>query len=199
MAFIISAGDVKHPVDGMSRRQPWHADVVDGHAISLVSLLENLVVHRGMDCPAAEPRVLLFLTSLDANRMGTGGSYDQALQYTRYQFPLALWLLEDALYWLYKDRVDVPTSGLTYGEGGPLSTFMNAFVAAATAADIAAGRTTAQRRTHEPDDALLLLKAKQLAPMYKDFIAASIKQGDFELVTKSRRFPPTWAQRYFQK
>ena len=279
MALIITA-DVIDPVNGWSRRQPWHVDVFDGHAISLVYLLsgrrpaqyvlpgqqpslrdallqmgisancieealqwcnmsshnylgamlasmlpvlqrrspvgasdpfftadwghqivmEHLVVHRGMDCRADEPRIALFLTSTDVST-ARGGSYDPDVQYIRYQFPLALFRLEAALYWLYKDRVDVPRPGDTFGAVGPLSKWLNDFVAEAAAADIANGRTCAERRRdHEPDDTWLELKARELAPFYLAYVskgAGAILGGELFDLRRMNRFPPTWAKHYF--
>ena len=287
MALIITAGDVNKPVDGMSRRQPWHVDVVDGHAISLVSLLpghkatqfvvpkvratlretllqlgipevnlpeafawlnlstyahlvsmlpgalpvlqrreplivsdegfiadfghqtvmENLVVHRGLDSPAEEPRIILFLTSTDVGGASRSG-YDKALQYTRYQFPLALWRLEDSLYWLYKDRVDVPEPGKTYG-WGDLSNWLTDFVKEATAADDEARRTVAQRRAHEPDATWIADKAKALAPVYLTFlegvpgkggvpVGGELSHEDVNTLKRKEHFPPSWAKHYFE-
>ena len=281
MALIITA-DVIDPVNGWSRRQPWHVDVFDGHAISLVYLLsgrrpaqyvvpgqapslsdallqmgipadcleeavhwctlschnhmgatlarmlpvlqrrspvlasessftadwghqivmENLVVHRGMDCRADEPRIALFLTSTDVST-ARGGSYDPDVQHIRYQFPLALFRLEAALYWLYKDRVDVPRPGDTFGAGGPLSEWLNGFVAEAAADDIKYGRTCADlRREHEPDDTWLKLKARELAPVYKAYVSKGAVAMAGRQLTDLKgmdRFPPTWAKHYFDK
>ena len=287
MALIITAGDVNKPVDGMSRRQPWHVDVVDGHAISLVSLLpghkatqfvvpkvratlretllqlgipevnlpeafawlnlstyahlvsmlpgalpvlqrreplivsdegfiadfghqtvmENLVVHRGLDSPAEEPRIILFLTSTDVGGASHSG-YDKVSQHVRYQFPLALWRLEDSLYWLYKDRVDVPEPGKTYG-WGDLSNWLTDFVKEATAADDEARRTVAQRRAHEPDATWIADKAKALAPVYLTFlegvpgkggvpVGGELSHEDVNTLKRKEHFPPSWAKHYFE-
>ena len=286
MALIITAGDVEEPVDGMSRFQCWHIDVVDGHAISLVSLLrghkatqyilptvratlqetllqlgipevnldeacawlylshnqhlismlpgalpmlqrsepliasdlffkadfghqtvmEHLVVHRGLDSHAKEPRIMLFLTSTDPGGASRGG-YDKALQYVRYQFPLQLWRLEDALYWLYMDRVDLPEPGNTYAVGTSLGKWLTDFVKEATAADDDAGRTVNQRRDHEPDEAWIADKAKALAPVYKKYLEGVPSTNDddrplsLEDVATLRlegHWPPSWAAHYFE-
>lgn len=280
MALIITAGDVVESVDGMSRFQPWHIDVKDGHAISLTSLLpghkatqfvvptarpplreallqlgipegnlteafawlnlksqsyltgmlpgalpmlqrreplivsderfiadfghqtvmENLVVHRGLDSPAEEPRIILFLTSTDVGGASHSG-YDKASQHVRYQFPLALWRLEDALYWLYKDRVDVPAPGTTFGWGG-VSDWLNDFVKEAAAADDAAGRTVAQRRAHEPDATWIAGKAKKLAPVYLKYLVGDkgkvgvLDLEEVDMLKLKKHLPPTWAQHY---
>ena len=286
MALIITAGDVEKPVDGMSRLQCWHIDVVDGHAVSLVSLLrghkatqyveptvratlgetllqlgipkvnlpeatkwltlstnqhlltmlpgalpmlqrrrpliasdpdfiadfghqtvmEHLVVHRGLDCIAEEPRIMLFLTSTDAGGAARGG-YDKALQYIRYQFPLALWRLEDSLYWLYKDRVDMPEPGRTFASGTDLSKWLNAFVKEATAEDDRARRAVNHRRAHEPDATWIADKAKALAAVYLKYLDPGpgtedddrpLSREDVATLKLKGHWPPSWAAHYFE-
>jgi hypothetical protein len=97
--------------------------------------------------------------------------------------------------------VDVPRPGDTFGADGPLSKWLNDFVAEAAAADIANGRTCAElRRYHEPDDTWLELKARELAPFYLAYVskgAGAILGGELFDLRRMKRFPPTWAKHYF--
>ena len=166
------------------------------------TVMENLVVHRGLDSIAGEPRIILFLTSTDTGAH-THSGYDKAAQYIRYQFPLALWRLEDALYWLYKDRVDMPAPGNTFG-WGDLSDWLNDFVKKAAAADDKAGRTVAQRRAHELDATWIAGQATDLAPVYLQYLTGTvgvegaISPGDVDSLRHKKQLPPTWAKYYFQ-
>jgi len=166
-------------------------------------VMEHLVVHRGLDSHAKEPRIMLFLTSTDPGGASRGG-YDKALQYVRYQFPLQLWRLEDALYWLYMDRVDLPEPGNTYASGD-LSKWLTAFVKEATAEDDRARRTVAQRRDHEPDATWIADKAKALAPVYLKYLEGvpggvngALSCSDVTTFKVKGHLPPSWAAHYFE-
>ena len=95
----------------------------------------------------------------------------------------------------------MPRPGDTFGADGPLSKWLNDFVAEAAAADIANGRTCAElRRYHEPDDTWLELKARELAPVYLAYVskgAGGFLGGVFFELRRRSRFPPTWAKHYF--
>ena len=166
------------------------------------TVMENLVVHRGLDSIAEEPRIILFLTSTDTGA-DTHSGYDKGAQHIRYQSPLALWRLEDALYWLYKDRVDVPSPGKTFAWLA-MSKWLDKFVKEATDADVKANRTTAQRRAHEPNSTWIAGKAKELAPVYLKYlegvvgVEGVISPGDVDSLHRKNQLPPTWAKYYFQ-
>jgi hypothetical protein len=165
------------------------------------TVMEHLVVHRGNDSRADTPRIMLFLTSSES---GSGfGSYDPVAQFIRYQFPLLMWRLEAALDCLYRDRVDMPAPGDTFGLGDPLSAFLNKFVEEANAADAREGREdVCVRRDFHPEPAMLEAKAKELAPVLRAYLevgAGMLKPLDLAVLKHNKHFPPTWARHYFEE
>jgi hypothetical protein len=183
--------------------QPSNPDDVD--RLFDQTLFEHEVVHRGMDVQAGKARIYLFMASMDGR---FGSAYDGEVQHVRYQHLLQLWLFPEALYCLFKDRVDMPDPGATYGFGHELGDVLNEFVGAACADDAKNGRSGAVRRRLEPTDELLQRYAPKLAaaylawathkaPITRDPTRQLIDRGIPAIQLGGLTIPPPWAAKWF--
>ena len=168
-----------------------NVDAAWGHQV----VIEHLVVHRGMESPANKVRIVLFIeTKLSGLALG---SYDGAVQHIRYQFLLSLWLLEPALYWLFKDRLDMPNPGDFFAPNTSLARFLTSFVKAALQGD--QGLSVAEKRDREPDAAFLQQWALKLAQDYYKYTVCGTDPAIPQRELVSVKCPPSWAHCYFPK